>query len=180
MAVAAVAAEETPLAAGRALHLACPHLPPSDNHIRIHRRQGGEAYSKEAEAYRTTFVAHMKQAYFIEIQRFVRGHAPTSAYRLTLFFIFPSLVTKGWLEMDRQGKRKAKSPYKMFDGGNRRKLIEDCLASALGIDDSLTFELTIVKRMAPEDPHVEIFLEEVDPCAYGVPSEYTTGLCVLP
>jgi Holliday junction resolvase RusA-like endonuclease len=62
----------------------------------------------------------------------------------------------------------------MFDGGNRRKLIEDCLASALGIDDSLTFELTIVKRMDPEDPHVEIFLEEVDPCAYGVPREYTT------
>lgn len=168
------------MAAARALYLTCPHLPPSDNHIRIHRRQGGEAYSKEAEAYRTAFVAHMKQKYFMEIQKFVRAHLSTSAYRLTLFFIFPSLVTKGWLETDRQGKRKAKSPYKMFDGGNRRKLIEDCLASALGIDDSLTFELTIIKRMDPDDPRVEILLEEVDPCAYGVPHEYTDGLRLLP
>jgi len=164
----------------RLLAMTVPFLPPSDNHIRVHRRQGGEVYSKEAEAFRAQFRAYAQANYFVPIQRFVQGHHPAAGYRLVMVFYFDTLVNQGWIETDRSGKRKAKAPYKRMDAGNRRKLIEDCLASTLGIDDSLSMELTLVKSMDPDRPRVEIILQEVSPADYGIPSAYLRRDGVLP
>ena len=160
----------------RSLEVRFPALPPSDNHIRVHRRQGGEVYSKQAEEYRAKFRAHMQQHYFLPIQKFVQGHTPSSAYRLCIVFYFETLVNEGWLKVDRAGKRGAKSVYKKMDAGNRRKLIEDCLADALGLDDSLTMELTLVKAMDPEHPRVVLYLQEVSPADFGIPPAFLTGI----
>jgi hypothetical protein len=156
----------------RSLEIHFPKLPPSDNHIRVHRRQGGEVYSKEAEEYRSNFRSHAHKQYFLPIQKFVQGHLPTSAYRLTLVFYFETLVNEGWLKVGRDGKRGAKTVYKKMDAGNRRKLIEDCLADALGLDDSLTMELTLVKAMDPVNPRVILYLEEVNPADFGIPAAF--------
>jgi len=157
------------LSDARRLELHFPLLPPSDNHIRVHRRQGGEVYSKEAEEYRSLFRKHAHTHYFLPIQQFVRGHNVTSAYRLTIIFYFDTLVNAGWLI---EGKKKAKSLYKKMDVGNRRKLLEDCLAETLALDDSLTMELTLVKAMDPEKQRVSLYLEEVSPADYGIPANF--------
>jgi len=157
---------------GRRLEMTVPFLPPSDNKIRVHRRQGGEVYSKEAEKFRTDFRAHVHKNFFLPIQQFVRGHTPTAAYRLVLVFYFETLVNEGWLKVGKDGKRGAKGVYKKMDAGNRRKLIEDCLADSIGLDDSLSMELTIVKAMDPEQPRVVLFLEEVNPADYGIPPQF--------
>lgn len=156
----------------RRLEIHFPNLPPSDNHIRVHRRQGGEVYSKQAEEYRSNFRAHVHKNYFLPIQKFVQGHLATSAYRLTILFYFDTLVNEGWLKVGRDGKRGAKTVYKKMDAGNRRKLIEDCLADALGLDDSLTMELTLVKAMDPANPRVVLYLEEVNPAEFGIPAAF--------
>lgn len=156
----------------RSLEIHFPTLPPSDNHIRVHRRQGGEVYSKEAEQFRANFRAHAHKNYFLPIQKFVQGHTPCAAYRLTIVFYFETLVNEGWLKVGRDGKRGAKTVYKKMDAGNRRKLIEDCLADSLGLDDSLTMELTLVKAMDPKNPRVVLFLEEVNPADFGIPAAF--------
>jgi Holliday junction resolvase RusA-like endonuclease len=156
----------------RSLDIEFPWLPPSENHIRVHRWQGGEMYSKEAEAYRTEFKAWVQKHHFALVQRFVRGHQPTSAYRVILTLVFETLVNKGWVEKNRAGERKVKSPYKKVDAANRDKLLLDCLVESLGIDDALSMELFIVKRMDPENPGVKITIEEVNPLEYGIPPEY--------
>lgn len=147
------------------LELWVPHLPPSENRIRVHRRQGGQVYSKEARDFKIVFTQYLREHYFTEINQFVTAHVPDqSIYVLSLSFTFDTVVNKGW------AKGKAKSRYKKFDVGNRRKLIEDCLVEALGktIDDSLFFELYLRKEMGRE-PGVHILLEPADPEDFGVP-----------
>lgn len=146
------------------LELWVPHLPPSENHIRVHRRQGGQVYSKKARDFKIVFTQYLRANYFTEINRFVHRHGPKSIYTLSLTFTFPTVINKGW------AKGKAKTRYKRFDVGNRRKLIEDCLVEALGkaIDDSLFFELYLRKEMGDETG-VHILLEPSDPEHFGVP-----------
>lgn len=139
-----------------------PFVPPSENRIRVHRRQGGQVWSKEARDFVTQFSTYVRQAYFTQINNFVAQHTQTSVYRLCLTFYFPTLVNAGW------AKSKAKTRYKRLDVGNRRKLLEDCLSSVLGeIDDSLFFEVVLTKVMGPEK--VIIHLMRVDPADFGVP-----------
>ena len=132
-------------------------------------------YTKEATEYRQTFVSDVGKRYFMDLQRFVRGHTIYSVYEVTLVYVFETLVNKGWLDVTRDGKRGAKSPYKTVDTGNRRKLLEDCIVNVLGnvIDDKLSFSLYEVKRMEPGNSRVEIFLSEGDPHDFGVPDQYT-------
>ena len=53
-------------------------------------------------------------------------------YTLLFRFHFEEIENKGFTS------GKAKSRYKVFDGGNRTKLVEDALKDAGGIDDSQT------------------------------------------
>ena len=148
---------------GRSIDLWIPHLPPTENHIRVHRWQGGQVYTKEARDYERVFVDWMRKYHLVAISNFVSGHTETSIYSLKMVFTFETVINKGWF------KKRAKTLYKRFDVGNRRKLIEDCLVSVLGdIDDCLFFNVTLVKKMG-EQTGVLLSLEEVSPSEYGVP-----------
>jgi Holliday junction resolvase RusA-like endonuclease len=144
------------------IHL--PFLPPSENRIRVHRRQGGQVYSKEARDFETLFGRHVLEHNFNDIADFVAGHRHWHIYAVTMRFHFETLVNSGW------AKKQAKTLYKKTDVGNRRKLIEDCLSRALGvIDDSLFFDLRLVKAMSPT-PGVTITVQRItDLDEYGLP-----------
>ena len=147
----------------RKLDLWIPYLPPSENRIRVHRWQGGQVYSKEARDFKTLFSDYIRRNYLVEVSQFSEGHGERDIYDLEIHFIFKTVINKGW------AKKKAKTLYKKFDVGNRRKLIEDCLVEVLGdIDDSLFFKLTLTKSMGAEEG-VGMVLTPGDPKDYGVP-----------
>lgn len=174
----------------RRLEIEYPKLPPSDNHIREvktftakGRTWGGKrklmntiGYTTEAENYKKEFVSWIDENHFDAIQDFVLGHKKSSAYDLEIRLYFPKwdLLTKGWLEKTKAGKRKAKSPYKRVDTLNRRKLLEDGLSEALSIDDSLTWEANVVKLIASDESEARVvmILTERDPRCFGVPEEF--------
>jgi Holliday junction resolvase RusA-like endonuclease len=119
-------------------------------------------YSNEAKGYRQQFTDYVRENYVVDVAQFVSGHTERSVYALDMVFTFPTVINKGW------AKKKAKTLYKRFDVGNRRKLLEDCLVEVLGeIDDSLFFEVRMVKLMG--DPGVVLTVTEVSPSEYGIP-----------
>ena len=140
-----------------------PDLPPSENKIRVHRWQGGATYSAEAKLYRRKFIEHMRNNYMVDLVRFTKAHTETSAYILEMDFYFPTLVNKGW-------PKKAKTFFKKFDVGNRRKLLEDCLSELIGIDDSLFLRLILSKNMG-KDTGVYLRLTPANIKEYGVRHE---------
>jgi len=147
----------------RILDIWVPFLPPSENRIRVHRRQGGQVYSKEAKDFKKLFTDYVRREYLVDLVSFVREHDERSIYELEMQFVFETVINKGW------AKNQAKSLYKRFDVGNRRKLIEDCLVEVLGeIDDCLFFKLTLTKHMGL-DQGVRLTLRPGDPSTYGVP-----------
>jgi len=169
----------------RVLRVSYGVLPPSDNHIRDiqyrfirGKRMSVIGYTKEAEDFKKGLLGHINQEYFFDVQRFARAHEPWMTYLLSLSLYFPpaELLNSGWLKVRRNGERDAKNPYKRLDTMNRRKLLEDCLSEALGIDDSLFWEGDNVKLVDAETaPLVVMTLEETDPRRYGVPEEYLRG-----
>lgn len=166
----------------RMLRVLHDRIPPSDNHIRDigyrfiqGRKRAVICYTKEAENYKKDLVRHINNEYFLEVQAFARGHQPTMLYQLSVVLTFPEseILNKSWLQTTRDGERKALSPYKRLDTMNRRKLLEDCLSEAIGIDDSLFWEGGAVKLVSTDGvPSVALVLEEVDPETFGVPAEY--------
>ena len=180
----------------RRLILEYPVLPPSENHIRGlqwrkfgNRKKAIIGYTKEAENYMREFQnwVNYDDSLFLELQRFSSEHRPGMVYRLEIMLFFPAekLLNKGWLQKwasdsrpgtkvpHKRGERKAKSPYKRLDSLNRRKLIEDCFATALGIDDSLNWQAEVTKYVARNgDFKVVLILEEADPALYNIPQEY--------
>lgn len=150
----------------RSLSMSFPFLPPSENRIRVHRKQGGQTYSREAQNFIKRFADHARENYFAQIAKFTAGHRHSSIYALQLRFVFDTLVNKGWL------KKAAKTVYKKKDVGNRDKLLQDCVVMVLGnMDDSIYFDVQLVKTMGP-DVGVHVGLWEVDPDDYGIPHEY--------
>jgi hypothetical protein len=179
----------------RRLIIEYPHLPPSENRIRgmQWRRFGGKkkaiiGYTADATAYMRDFQnwVNDNDSLFLDIQRFTSGHHEGAVYRLRILLFFPpqSLLNALWLETwksdsrpgakspHKKGERKAKSPYKKLDSLNRRKLIEDCLATAIGLDDSLNWSGEVTKYVAKEDSKVVLILEEMPPGDYFIPEEY--------
>lgn len=171
--------------ASRALRIEYDALPPSDNHIRDiqyrfiqGKRRAVIGYTPEAENYKKGLIRHINDAYFFEVQLFARGHRPEALYMLQANLSFPleDILTAGWLQETRSGEKKAKSPYKRLDVMNRRKLLEDALSEAIGIDDSLFWDGEAVKLVGREGvPAVTLMLEEVDPRIFGVPDAYLRG-----
>jgi len=162
---------------GRTFCFSYPKLPPSDNRIRDigyvyvkGKRKAVIRYTTEAENYKKEVVRHINDDLFFEVQRFSREHRPWMVYTLTAVFVFPAedLLTAGWL------KEQAKSPYKRNDTMNRRKLLQDALAEALGIDDTLFWEDSEMKLVGGDNdpPAVHLVLEEVSPTRYGIPPEF--------
>ena len=147
----------------RVLDLWIPYLPPSENRIRLHRWQRGTTYTREAKDYKKRFAAWVQEHYLLEVSAFAAKHTDRCIYSLSIHFYFDTVINKGW------AKNRAKTLYKRFDVGNRRKLVEDCLVEVLGgIDDSLFFELTLTKSMG-SSPGVRMLLRPATPSEFGVP-----------
>ena len=104
----------------------------------------------------------MLSTYAADLVKFAAGHSPMSTYevRIDLFFTKDQVVNKGW--------PKTKTYYKKMDVGNRRKLLEDCLAEVLGIDDMYTFDLRMVKQVTTGEPYVKITVQQRKHTDYGV------------
>ena len=136
-------------------------LPPSENKIRIIRvikgRPAGMAYTKAATDYKKDFKSHMLKEYPGKLVHFAKDHKHDSAYQVEMILYFDrnQLINKGW--------PKTKTYIKKMDVGNRRKLLEDCLAEVLGIDDMFTFDLRMVKRACNPDAN---FSYEREPGIY--------------
>lgn len=85
---------------------------------------------------------------------------PTRMYWMDLHFFFEAVVNKGWGERfvrgDKKGQRKAETKWKKIDLGNRLKLLEDTVKTAVGVDDSATFVLHLTKDCDPLNPRVEV------------------------
>lgn len=162
---------------GEILHFTYPEVPPSENAIRQIRyvydkakRKAvarGMCYTTEAENYLKAFSNWARVNLFVDLQKFRKGDTPESVYRLHLNFHFPvsEVVNATWLKT---GKG---TPYKKMDVGNRRKLLEDCVADVTGIDDSRNFGVLLYKLVG--DGTVEILLERSDPEIFGVPRRKT-------
>lgn len=176
----------------RSIHLHYPKLPPSDNKIRIikhsmrPKRGGGFkriqviGYSDEAEQYKRLMAQELVSENMAKIMRFSAGHKPGMIYSIGLTFWFPpeKLLVAGWLQKWKRGakagQRKAKNPYKILDSPNRKKLVTDAVAEAVGIDDSLFWGDDGAKVVVANEDQVgvTIFLEEEDPRTYGIPEGY--------
>ncbi len=171
-------------ASPRCLIISYDVLPPSDNAIRdigyVHaggKRHAVIRYTKEAVDYKKLVMRHINDKHFVEVQRFVKEHKPWMIYALSFFFVFPAeeLLAAGWL------KGTTKSAYKRVDVTNRRKLLEDGLSEAIGIDDSLFWEGHGAKMVSTTGaPEVHMILEEMDPLRYGIPTTYLRDARVQP
>jgi hypothetical protein len=111
------------------IRLELPWLPPSSNNAYANRRGGhGRVLTDAGRLFLTTTKAHLAQNYPGQL-RFFEKNAP---YYMFFRFVFEDLENKGF------ATGKAASRYKVFDGGNRTKLLEDALKDVGGIDDSQT------------------------------------------
>jgi len=162
------------------LTLEFDELPPSENKIKAigwftaggprKTKKAQIIYSPAAKKYKARFLAHARASYFAALTKFARTHSPTDVYTVELELVFPmwDVLTKGWLK---KGKARAKTPYKKMDGPNRHKLLLDAFAEALGIDDSLSFDLRVTKLVARDGEDGKLFLTIIRsrPQDFGVP-----------
>lgn len=118
------------------IRLELPWLPPSSNKAYINRRGAGRMLGDVGRKFLTTTKAHLAQNYPSQL-RFFEQNQP---YYMFFRFIFEDLENKGF------ATGKAASRYKVFDGGNRTKLLEDALKDVGGIDDSQTLVSLWEKR----------------------------------
>ena len=140
-----------------------PLMPPSSNHIYMPiGGHGRMALTKEARAYAEQFSEYIHRNYGHLINRL----NPEGVFAVHIYFFFPTLLNKGW---DTKVKsRRPLSRYKRLDLENRRKLLDDCIRDAIGIDDSLFLATSAEKHHDPVNPHLEIILQEVDPSLFGM------------
>lgn len=146
----------------RILSMWYTELPPSENKIRIIRvnrgKPGGMAYTREASDYKKDFKTFVRNNYPTEVIEFAKAHKETNIYRVSidLFFTKEQIINKGWPD--------TKTYYKKMDVGNRRKLLEDCLAEVVGIDDMYTFDLRMTKNIVNSQeltPGVKITIKRI-------------------
>lgn len=148
-------------------------LPPSENKMRNvgYRYIGGKkkpviVYTPEAERYKKRVLEHARTEFFVELTKFGKAHKTGDVYSIELVLVFEryDVLTKGWLS------GKAKAPYKKVDAQNRHKLLLDAFSEALGIDDSLFFDVRIQKMVGEEDEEesIAIRIQRVDPAKFDV------------
>lgn len=138
-------------------------LPPSSNKIYFR----GTILTKKAREYAERFSLQVAREYLPAISQL----NPEALYGLHLHFYFETVVNWTFRDMKLPVSKRAKSRYKKFDLTNRIKLLEDCVRDSLAIDDSQTFVACQEKHMDPTNPRVEIFIHEVQPTLFGVPTE---------
>lgn len=122
------------------IRLELPWIPPSSNKAYFDRPGGGRVLTSAGKKFKTTTVAHFAQNYPKQMMFW----KPNKPYLLVMRFHFATLFNEGF-------PNKAKSRYKVFDGGNRTKLLEDALKDAGGIDDSQTLTSIWQKEQASRE-----------------------------
>lgn len=132
------------------LELSC-NLPPSSNSIYVtdwiqHRR----ILSEDAKKYKAYFKQNFHDHHILETAKFKRE----LPYKLSIIFIM-DVVNKGW-------PGKAQHRFKQSDASNRVKILEDCLAEALGIDDSQFTDVLIHKVQATDNQPSMVYLQVSD------------------
>ena len=110
------------------IRLEVPWLPPSSNHAYINNGFGGRTLGSKGKKFKNETLAHLTQHYRRELMLF----KPNVPFVVAIRFFFQDIENAGF------AKGKAKGRYKVFDGGNRTKLLEDVLKDAGGVDDSQT------------------------------------------
>jgi len=134
-----------------------PFLPPTGNHIRVvNWKRKMQFLTKEAHAFQRDFIDCVVrnpavQTALPELDR-------SLPWEVCYFFYFPleDLVNTTFGQ-----KGGAKSRYKKMDSENRIKLVSDCLALALDIDDSQFFDGAHRKRsaaMVDGQPQIHIWM----------------------
>ena len=137
------------------IRLELPWIPPSSNKAYVSLSGGGRTLSTAGRKFKTTTTAHFAQKYPREMMFW----KPNKPFLIVMRFHFELIENEGF------ATGKAKGRYKVFDGGNRTKLLEDSLKDAGGIDDSQTLTSIWQKEKAARE-HTIIWawsLEE-EPC----------------
>lgn len=134
-------------------------MPPTSNNIYANQRGGGRVKTTEARSWQNRAVKEIMRQSKLGIQD---EFDPTRMYWMDLHFFFEAVINKGWDERwtrgKKKGQRKADTKWKRIDLGNRLKLLEDTVKNAVGVDDSATFVLHLIKDCDPENPRVEVGL----------------------
>lgn len=136
------------------IRLELPNIPPSSNHAYVNIKHG-RTLSTSGRKWKTETTAFFAQKYPRQMM-FFKENKP---YLIVMRFHFELIENATFATGE------AKSRYKVFDGGNRTKLLEDSLKDAGGIDDSQTLTSIWQKEKADRE-HTIIWawsLEE-EPC----------------
>lgn len=133
-------------------------LPPSVNEaysdIPIHTKEGIKTkrkLSKVGEKYKNETTSAFSREYPVEL----RMVHPNECTGWAVILDMPKVVNKGWPD-------KTQSRYKTVDASNRVKLLEDCIATALGIDDAQFFLQLSAKREGRPYTHIWVWNIEVE------------------
>lgn len=160
------------------LRIIIPFIPPSSNHIYVTDwRRKIRFKTDEAKAFEFQFFEEVVPKYLpwlSQMDDVEKDDSLIFAARLDFFFPMSEVMNKGFLERfvtgKKKGQRKAKTRYKQMDTGNRFKLIDDCLARMLGVDDSHFWDTGGRKFIAEAfdlTPQVHIYITKQDPSHFG-------------
>jgi len=140
-----------------------PFMPPTSNRIyrsfikngRIEVRLSDDAKRFKARAMQV--IQQKGRTFLLQLQ-------PNIPYELKVVVFFEELFNSGW-------PKKTENRYKRTDLSNRIKLIEDTVASAVGLDDSHNFRLTLEKQCDPQHPGLYVYLRETPETEVGLTKE---------
>ena len=124
-------------------------LPPSINKLYKNNRWGGRILSPEAKKFSVAAKLTLSKKWAFE-----EGLTPNEPYALSLTFFMPRVVNAGWPN--------TKARFKKQDVTNYIKLLEDVICEVCGIDDSCFMRVNLPKCEDPENPRIEITIEEVE------------------
>lgn len=142
------------------LRLSLP-MPPSANKIYRKNKWGGLCLSKEATLYKEKAKGVVSSPdTFPKICNFPTGIETVYGFYMKLYF--ESVENEGWYITDNNGEKRAKTRYKRIDYDNRIKFLQDCVASALGIDDCQIFKAEQEKRQDHINPRADIVIKVLD------------------
>jgi Holliday junction resolvase RusA-like endonuclease len=136
-----------------------PCLPPSSNQIYIRHPQGkGRILSDQARTFKIKAMnAIQREAKPVILQ--LKQNVP---YELQLAVFFAQVEVK---------QSSVGSRYKKMDLSNVVKLIEDTVATAVGVDDCHNFRLVLEKHCDPQNPGIQVTLREVPESEVGLSKE---------
>jgi len=157
-----------------------PQPPPSTNKAYYNRPGGGRGKTKLAERWQARFSGAMAQARLFSVKHLQDSAAIGAIIHLQIYLFLEAkeVIVEGWtvryVRGPKKGQRKAKSRYKRMEVSNRIKLVEDAVASLIGIDDASNFSSSALKFVVddPADRGVRVRITMDDPRAFGVPEAY--------